>query len=705
MSATPPTRHRPLPPPNRRRDKPQLSCNLCRRRKVKCDRQQPCRTCSLRGLAASCSYPPDHMSRPSDRDTHSTVQNRIRELEGLVHVLMQRAASKNSSNAQALQEATEGSPDSEAGALGEPSNGGTLTDTPAGVNYVDGVHWTALLDSISELKDYFQDNTESGSHCQIPLQPAPDYGPCPLLLYGRFTHISKNEILSILPARSVADSLVSKFFTSIDITPALLHSGQFIRQYNQFWEDPFAAPIIWIGLLFAIMCFSSMLWQRYSDHDPGAAPPQADNTLLVRTYREKIVQCLTLGKYTRGGENVLQTLVLYVAIEHFLQEDSDFGTHLLLSMTLNIAMRMGYHRDPKNFPVISPFNGEMRRRTWAALYQANLIFSSQMGLPSLLNDNQIDTEEPHNLADSDFDEGTTELPPSRPETELTPVLYIITRSRVSRTWDKVRDLVTDTIPHKYDEILAMDQKVQADQLRVPPALKMQPIHLSIADSPHLVMQRIWLDICFLRLKIVLHKKYFMLPTQNERYSYSRKVCLKAAMEVLEYQHMVYELVKPGGLLYETRWKLSSVMNNEFLLATSILCAYVKQVADTPKSAVEGTNTEEVNKLLMMSADCWKRYSAVSRNARRAIKAISLVLQMTPAASPASTEDELTPMFALQDPLLLDFNFPYTLDNFYGGDESKLANDPSLGAISTAQQHATDEEWINLFQRVSTRQTN
>ncbi|KAI1652307.1 uncharacterized protein F4817DRAFT_10341 [Daldinia loculata] len=706
MSATPP-RHRPLPPPNRRRDKPQLSCGSCRRRKVKCDRQQPCRTCSLRGLAASCSYPPDATSRTSDRDTHSTVQNRIRELEGLVHVLMQRAASKNSSNVQALPETTEGSPDSEAGASGEPPNGGTLTDSPAGVSYVDGAHWTALLDSISELKDYFQDGPESGPHSQIPLQPIPDYGPCPLLLYGRFAQSSKGEILSILPARSVADSLISKFFSSLDLTPALLHSGQFIRQYIQFWEDPFAAPIMWIGLLFAIMCFSSMLLQRNGDHDPGALPPNAENTLLVRSYREKVVQCLTLGKYTRGGENVLQTLILYVAIEHFLQEDSDFGTHLLLSMIISIAMRMGYHRDPKNFPVISPFDGEMRRRTWAALYQANLIFASQMGLPSILKDNQIDTEEPHNLADSDFDEGTTELPPSRPETEVTPVLYIITRSRISRLWEKVRDLATDTRPHKYEETHVMDQRVQADQLRIPPPLRMQPIHLSIADPPNLVMQRIWLDICFLRLKIVLHKKYFMVPIQNERYGYSRGVCLKAAVKVLEYQHTVYELVKPGGLLYETRWKLSSVMNNEFLLATSIVCAYVKQIADTPKSAVEGTSTEEVNKLLVISAGCWKRYSAVSRNARRAIKAINLVLEITgtPTASPASVEDELSPMFALQDPLLLDFNFPYTLDNFYGGDDSKFGNDPSLEAISSVEQHLADDEWINLFQRVSTRPAN
>lgn len=157
------------------------------------------------------------------------MQNRIRELEGLVHVLMQRAASKNSSNVQALPETTEGSPDSEAGASGEPPNGGTLTDSPAGVSYVDGAHWTALLDSISELKDYFQDGPELGPHSQIPLQPIPDYGPCPLLLYGRFAQSSKGEILSILPARSVADSLISKFFSSLDLTPGNIHACAYFK--------------------------------------------------------------------------------------------------------------------------------------------------------------------------------------------------------------------------------------------------------------------------------------------------------------------------------------------------------------------------------------------------------------------------------------------------------------------------------------------
>ncbi|KAI0843610.1 hypothetical protein F5Y06DRAFT_284057 [Hypoxylon sp. FL0890] len=699
MPATSP-RQRPLPPPNRRRDKPQLSCNPCRRRKVKCDRQQPCRTCSLRGLTVYCIYP-DATSRPSDREPHTTVQNRIRELESLVHVLMQRAAPKNSSNVTnqipadtSVSRAAEGSPDPGV----EPSDCGTLTNTPAGVSYVDSSHWTALLDGISELKDCFEDTTESASNFQtsIPPQVAPDYGLTPLLLYGNFTQASKEEIMSTLPARIVVDRLVSKFFNSIDLHPALLHSGQFIRQYEKFWEDPFAAPIMWVGLLFAIMSLSTLLSLPHGAHDDlSTQPSDLESAVLVRVYREKVVQCLTLGKFTKGGPHVLETLILYIAMEHLLHEDSEFGTHLLLSMILNIAMRMGYHRDPKNFSVISPFQGEMRRRTWAAIYQANLIFASQMGLPSMLKDHQIDTEPPHNFLDSDFDEDTTELPSPRPDTELTPVLYIIIRSRLAWLWEKVRDMATDTRLHKYEEILAMEQKMQAHHSSLPQPFRMQPIAQSLADPPQLIMQRIWLEICFLRLHIVLHKNYFMVPTQHKRYSHSRSVCVKSALKIIEYQHLVYDLA---------RWKLSSVMNNEFLLATGILCAYLKQTVDIPQSVVEGTNTEEISQLLTKSSECWQRFTSTSRYARRAIQTIRLVLKIagTPAESPAGAEDELSPMFAFQDPLLLDLNFPCTLNGFYSGDDSTSRSDLSLEPTQFSQQRPIDDEWINLFQRVSTQ---
>ena len=90
------------PPPNRRRDKPQLSCNLCRRLKSvtirqrcrrvltlwrcrrKCDRRHPCGLCKARGVAPHCTFvatdqpteSPELQSAlpaPSDESVHDAV--------------------------------------------------------------------------------------------------------------------------------------------------------------------------------------------------------------------------------------------------------------------------------------------------------------------------------------------------------------------------------------------------------------------------------------------------------------------------------------------------------------------------------------------------------------------------------------------------------------------------------------------------------
>ncbi|KAI1769133.1 hypothetical protein GGR53DRAFT_474595 [Hypoxylon sp. FL1150] len=726
IPSTPSARQRPLPPPSRRRDKAQLSCNLCRRRKVRCDRQQPCKTCSLRGLAVSCTYPPDATSpRPSDRDP-STVQNRIRELESLVHILMQRAASKTSnlniaSTPHASQAPTETSARHDAedspgpslpgtGGPGERPSCGMLTVTNNSlnrINYVDGAHWSALLDSISELKDCFPEMAEPGSQFRPPPSVVPDYGPSPQLLYGRFAQVGKGEILGAIPARPVVDRMISKFFNTMDLSQAIIHRGEFIRQYGQFWEDPSAAPITWVGLLFSMMCMATLLTMPHAADDWNAVCSDTESPVLVKIYREKVVQCLIMGKYTEGGPFVVETLICYVAIEHLLQEDPEISTHILVVMVLHLAMRMGYHRDPKNFPAVSVFDGEMRRRAWAAICQANLIFASQMGLPSMLKEHQIDTEEPRNLTDADISRDMTELPPSRPDHELTPMTYLIIRSRVATLWEKVRDIATDTRFHKYEEILAMDRVIEFHKNKIPKGLRMLSIADSITDPPQLIMQRVWLEICFLRLQVVLHKNYFMSPNHHERYRHSRHVSLSSAIKIIEYQHLIYELVVPDGLLYDARWKLSSVINNEFLLATTIVCAYVKQLRFNPQSAVEEFSIQEISRLLEKSLGCWQRFSATSSHARRAMEAIRLVLKAanTPTASPVAIDDGLSPMLAFQDPLLFDLNFPCTLESYCYGDSSTSTSEPSLDSASYGKQQPLDDEWINLFERVSTRQPN
>ncbi|XRM44893.1 hypothetical protein ABZX51_007998 [Aspergillus tubingensis] len=46
----------PTPIPHRPKSRPTASCLPCRTRKVKCNRLQPCETCSARNIAHECKY-------------------------------------------------------------------------------------------------------------------------------------------------------------------------------------------------------------------------------------------------------------------------------------------------------------------------------------------------------------------------------------------------------------------------------------------------------------------------------------------------------------------------------------------------------------------------------------------------------------------------------------------------------------------------
>jgi len=182
-------------------------------------------------------------------------------------------------------------------------------------------------------------------------------------------------------------------------------------KYEDFWKSPQAAPIMWVGLLFSTICLLTQFQQASllpcttsptSGHSRQGSQP-ADSQATVEKFREKAIQCLILGHYTKGGPYVIETLILYFLVEVFHLKDVEIGIWVLVGNIIQIAIHMGYHRDAKHFPNIFPFAGEMRRRVWAMIIQIDFSISTQLGLPRLVRESQSDTAEPRNLKDSDFD--------------------------------------------------------------------------------------------------------------------------------------------------------------------------------------------------------------------------------------------------------------------------------------------------------------
>ncbi|KAI3319167.1 hypothetical protein HD806DRAFT_510191 [Xylariaceae sp. AK1471] len=658
-------------PSSRRRDKPQLSCNLCKRMKLRCDRQQPCGTCEKRGLSLSCAYMQGSStslladaSGPSQRSP-VTVQGRIHQLENLVMSMMQQAstgpAGAITSQPDPEQTATPqhnssyGPPpveDLTDNVVPVPPNVGSIQLTHSGASYVSGAHWAAVLDGIAELKDHFamEERQVFLANREALDLLLPDLNG-PLLLYGCVMFATREEILASLPARPVVEQLVSHYFDSFEMSPAVLHSNEFLKEFERFWENPSETPIIWIGLLFTILCLATQFQKCKSTpqttQGQASKSSELDLDTTVEAFRQKIVQCLVLGNYAKGGAYVLETLMLYIAVELFARKDAEVGVWILLGTVVQLAMHMGYHRDPKHFKEVTPFEGEMRKRVWATAVELDLALSTQMGLPRLIKQWQADTPEPLNLQDSDFDKSTREMPPSRPESGLTPILYRLVKARMMTTIGLIWDFAADVRPSTYAELMKMDKALQNSYLSIPECLRWRSISQCIIDSSQVIMQKASLDIMFHKARIVLHRRYLHYSPSDSQYSHSRRAGLDAALKLLGFQHMLYTQTQPQCRLHEERWKVSSLVNHDFLLATSVLCLYLQQVrAQNHPPEPETSMMETIHESLRKSHDIWLRSSNSSKEAKKAAEALGVVLGNRAAtkvtASTASTPigDEL-----------------------------------------------------------------
>ena len=224
----------------------------------------------------------------------------------------------------------------------------------------------------------------------------------------------------------------------------------------------------------------------------------------------------------------------------------------------------------------------------------------------------------------------TELPEARPDAVQTTVQFFVAKSRIVSVFGRITDLATSTPPCSYNEIMSLDSALRAANDAIPKWLAMNSTAASIMDAPELVIRRVYVALLFHTARCALHRKYLILAKSDTTFAYSRTTCVEAALQILHIQRHVDQEVQIGGRLYQSRWKVSSVVKNEFLLATTILCLDLDHDLGTPRSGAAESNLgigsrESVVKALDESYIIWLRSSEASKEARKAVKVLRLVL--------------------------------------------------------------------------------
>lgn len=264
--------------------------------------------------------------------------------------------------------------------------------------------------------------------------------------------------------------------------------------------------------------------------------------------------------------------MLYIESEFLINRSSHMNCYLLLATLIRIMLKMGLHRDHSKLPgaQISVYDGEMRRRLWQQAIQLDLMVSFHLGLPSMADGIESDTLDPHNLLDEDFDEDSTVLPPERTGSDYTPMTYPINKAKVMRRLGQVaRQAHSLTVP-THAEVTQLDKQLQETWSQVPQGMRVVPLATAITDPPSQVIQRFGLGSLYQKTRCVLHRRYLAEKDPKPEHDYSRRVCLLAALALLEYQNMLFEGTKPGGLLSQNGWFVSSLAMHDFLLGATVV---------------------------------------------------------------------------------------------------------------------------------------
>ncbi|RMD42639.1 hypothetical protein DV735_g2481, partial [Chaetothyriales sp. CBS 134920] len=563
----------------RKRNRVPLSCAPCRLRKLKCNRQSPCDNCIRRESASACTYvtpAPRKKGSPGSAGANATtpddMQNRINRLEGLVLSLM-----TNGSSSAGPTAATQALAANTADIGIDQERGKTI--------YIGEAHWAALLQEIGEVKNhFFRHKKEYDEHvakvAQTRREVNEDAGAGPGLLLGTAVRPSRAEILAEIPSRYMSDILIRRYFSTFDPATNILHIPTFHRQYHAHWQDPSKTSIVWVAMLFAMMRLATISYIREGDEPPELRGRCHD---MAGSFRTQMTHCLVMADYAKPHNHIIETLIFHLHAEYTSNRDTEASVWVLVGMIARLAMRMGYHRDPKLFPNLTPFQAEMRRRIWTFVRGADLLFSFQASLPSMVRIGDSDTGLPTNLFDTDFDEDSTVLPPSRPESEATPASYMIAKGKLALAFGHVVEEINGVNRKGYEEVLKIDRGLREVYDGIPDYLKLKSMQDINLTPMSLGMARFSLATMYHKSQCVLHSRYLRLARSNNRYTYSRRIAIESAMQLLQFQAAHHLTSLERDRVRGLSSYVNSMTTHDFSLAATVLGMDLYNHPEKPKA--------------------------------------------------------------------------------------------------------------------------
>ncbi|KAJ8147684.1 hypothetical protein LV155_008384 [Aspergillus fumigatus] len=337
-----------------------------------------------------------------------------------------------------------------------------------------------------------------------------------------------SSFVDLLPPRRVADKLVQLYLSNFETTHRILHIPTFLKQYEEYWIAPQHPDMVFLAKLLLLMAASSCFY--------GPTKKINDKDTLASTAIHWIEAVQTWSATTIGTRNtnfdMLQIHCLLLIARQAIASDGD-TIWISSGSLIRLAMAMGLHRNPLRFQKLSRFWAEMRRRLWATILELDLQSSMDGGMPPAIDLEEYDCDPPSNYDDADLVESMTEDPPPKDPDIVTRSSFQVLLSRSLPVRVHIAKLVNRLrFTISYDEALLLSEELMRslnDALELFPS-DGYPSHIPGVENP--AFTKSYFIFLIRRHLLALHRPFCLSIMRTPKFSYSRKICLDSALDIL-----------------------------------------------------------------------------------------------------------------------------------------------------------------------------
>ncbi|KAK3350524.1 hypothetical protein B0H65DRAFT_506128 [Neurospora tetraspora] len=360
-----------------------VSCEQCRTRKIRCDRETPCKPCKDRGHPSSCVY-----SSHKDRNQHPTSSPRSNKPKTTKSSSTSPPQTPSIEVVPPIQ--THTPPESYSSSISEtpepmlsidralspfsrqpsplPSPRSPRFQTSACKTRMIGLsHWMAPCNEMDVVRAML-DHSEPFNPCRKAFHELKTmlrvHNSIPPSLP---TLTSDTDLKLLLPDRPTCDHWCAQYQATYGRIYTILDPKALTTDVDRIYNGTLSHPVHVSKVLLAMAI---------------AMQSSSSDRLYGRSLARQVEIFLhSSSRFQKPCIGVVQVHLLLIILKTISASDTDkmydlMGLH---GITMQIVLNMGLHRDPALFADVSPYHAEVRKRLWAIFVRLNLDYCVRSG--------------------------------------------------------------------------------------------------------------------------------------------------------------------------------------------------------------------------------------------------------------------------------------------------------------------------------------